>query len=77
MNNDLDIINEYLNPRYRNNINIGDFVFIVKKEDQQSGKLTKGVVKKILTNSNYHPRGIKVLLVSGDVGRVQKIIKKV
>ncbi len=48
-------------------------VKIVMKRDQQSGKLTEGVVKDILTNSPSHPHGIKVRLTSGDIGRVQEI----
>jgi uncharacterized repeat protein (TIGR03833 family) len=57
----------------RNNINIGDNVKVVKKEDQRTGKLTDGVVKRILTNSKHHPHGIKVMLESGIVGRVKEI----
>lgn len=45
------------------------------KADQKSGKLTEGIVKDLLTNSAVHPHGIKVRLVSGEVGRVQEIIK--
>ena len=52
----------------------GTHVMVVQKQDQQSGRLTEGVVKDILTNSANHPRGIKVRLESGIVGRVQKII---
>ena len=48
-------------------------VAIVLKADQQSGKLTEGMVKDILTNSPTHPHGIKVRLVSGQVGRVKEI----
>jgi uncharacterized repeat protein (TIGR03833 family) len=48
-------------------------VSIVQKADQQSGKLTDGVVQDILTPSISHPHGIKVRLVSGEVGRVQVI----
>jgi uncharacterized repeat protein (TIGR03833 family) len=57
----------------RSNINIGASVMIVKKEDQSSGKLTEGIVKKILTNSPEHHHGIKVMLESGIVGRVKEI----
>jgi uncharacterized repeat protein (TIGR03833 family) len=46
---------------------------IVQKQDQSSGKLTEGVVKKILTNSSEHHHGIKVMLESGIVGRVKEI----
>ena len=57
----------------RANIKEGLSVSIVLKEDQRSGKLTRGIVKDILTNSSFHPHGIKVRLFSGQVGRVQII----
>jgi len=57
----------------RSDIKPGLLVAIVLKKDQSSGKLTEGVVKDILTNSPYHPHGIKVRLVNGAVGRVKKI----
>ena len=52
----------------RSNINIGDKVKVVQKQDQRTGKLTEGVVSKILTNSDTHPHGIKVMLEDGIVG---------
>ena len=58
----------------RVNIRVGIKVKIVLKKDQRSGVLTQGIVKDILTNSPTHPHGIKVRLVSGDVGRVKEII---
>ena len=58
----------------RSDIKPGREVSIVLKEDQVSGKLTNGIVKDILTNSLYHPHGIKVRLTTGEVGRV-KVIK--
>lgn len=58
----------------RQNIITGSKVKVVQKQNQQSGQLTEGVVKKILTNSQTHPHGIKVLLESGVVGRVKEII---
>ncbi|BBF43838.1 hypothetical protein lbkm_2526 [Lachnospiraceae bacterium KM106-2] len=57
----------------RADIKIGGKVMVVQKQDQRTGKLTEGVVKRILTNSPNHPRGIKVMLESGIVGRVQEI----
>ncbi|MEG1506884.1 MAG: YwbE family protein, partial [Bacilli bacterium] len=48
----------------------------VEKQNQRSGKLTRGEVYKILTNSLNHTRGIKVMLSNGIVGRVQKIISE-
>jgi uncharacterized repeat protein (TIGR03833 family) len=49
-------------------------VKIVLKQDQQSGKLTEGIVKELLTSSPTHPHGIKVRLIDGKVGRVQSLI---
>lgn len=58
----------------RADIKIGSKVLVVKKEDQRTGKLTEGTVTRLLTNSSVHPRGIKVMLQDGVVGRVQKIL---
>jgi len=58
----------------RENIKSGLRVAIVQKQDQASGELTEGIVADILTNSPNHPRGIKVRLESGEVGRVRQII---
>ena len=65
---------EYESHQTRNSIGIGMLVDIVLKKDQPTGKLTRGRVGRILTNSPYHWRGIKVMLDNGQVGRVQKII---
>ena len=62
-----------MDGKNRENINIGMSVSIFLKDDQRSGKLTEGVVKDILTKSNFHPHGIKVRLESGEVGRVKNI----
>lgn len=58
----------------RNKIIPGLEVMIVLKKDQQSGALTRGIVKDILTNSPTHPHGIKVRLENGSVGRVKQIL---
>ncbi|MEH0862289.1 YwbE family protein [Halobacteriovorax sp. DPLXC-1] len=58
----------------RDHIEIGERVQIVLKKDQRTGELTEGIVKDILTKSDYHPHGIKVRLESGDVGRVKEIL---
>lgn len=64
-----------MNGQNRSNIKIGALVDIVLKNDQRTGKLTRGHVSRILTNSLNHPHGIKVMLVEGNaVGRVQHII---
>lgn len=59
----------------RKNIKVGSDVKVVQKQDQRTGKLTEGKVMRILTNSQNHPRGIKVMLEGGIVGRVQEIIE--
>jgi uncharacterized repeat protein (TIGR03833 family) len=58
----------------RENIKIGSRVKVVQKADQRTGKLTEGMVAKILTNSPTHPHGIKVMLGNGVVGRVKEIL---
>ena len=63
-----------MNPPKRNEIHPGLRVQIVEKQNQGSGRLTEGVVARILTNSPTHPHGIKVMLVDGKVGRVQGIL---
>ncbi len=57
----------------RANIHIGARVKIVLKADQPTGRLTEGVVARILTKSEYHTHGIKVMLEDGQVGRVTVI----
>ncbi|HIP36306.1 MAG TPA: YwbE family protein [Crocinitomix sp.] len=62
--------------RYRLNIRVGDLVEIIKKNHQQTGELTEGAVKKILTKSKFHPHGIKVIIDTNEVGRVKNILKE-
>jgi uncharacterized repeat protein (TIGR03833 family) len=57
----------------RQDIKIGARVSVVQKQDQGTGKLTEGVIVRILTNSQNHPHGIKVMLEGGIVGRVKEI----
>jgi uncharacterized repeat protein (TIGR03833 family) len=47
-------------------------VKIVLKADQPTGKLTTGNILAILTRGD-HPRGIKVRLTDGQIGRVQSL----
>jgi uncharacterized repeat protein (TIGR03833 family) len=58
----------------RSTLQPGMAVLIVLKQDQRTGKLTRGIVKDILTKSPHHPHGIKVRLESGQVGRVKEIL---
>ncbi|MFT5661551.1 MAG: putative repeat protein (TIGR03833 family) [Sulfurimonas sp.] len=62
-----------MNPIQRKDIKSGASVAIVLKQDQDTGYLTDGIVRDILTKSPSHPHGIKVRLMSGEVGRVKEI----
>jgi conserved hypothetical protein len=68
------ILKTGLNGKNRSQIRTGLCVDIIQKQDQRSGKTTRGIVRDILTRSPTHPHGIKVRLVSGQVGRVSLII---
>ena len=63
-----------MDGRNLSDIKSGVEVDIVLKKDQRSGRLTRGMVKDILTKSAHHPYGIKVRLADGQVGRVKKIL---
>jgi len=63
-----------MNGTTRSSIKPGMTVLVVLKKDQPTGRLTRGVVKDILTKSPTHPHGIKVRLQSGEVGRVKEIV---
>jgi len=63
-----------MNGQIRAQIQPGMKVRVVEKQNQRSGKLTEGVVQRILTKSPQHPHGIKVMLENGIVGRVKEII---
>jgi len=69
------IMGEKHEGRYRSSIRVGSTVDIVLKQDQESGKVTRGVVAAILTNTGSHPHGIKVRLRDGKVGRVKDIVE--
>ncbi|MEA3491521.1 MAG: YwbE family protein [Campylobacterota bacterium] len=64
-----------MNGTLRKNIRSGLDVGIILKEDQSTGTITYGVVRDILTKSPQHPHGIKVRLMSREVGRVKEIVK--
>lgn len=63
-----------MDGKLRSNIKIGAKVSVVQKQDQRTGKLTEGIVAKLLTKSPNHPHGIKVMLEDGIVGRVKEIL---
>jgi len=65
-----------LNPPTRNKIRIGDAVWIIEKKNYGTKNYKQGIVKDILTSAAKHPRGIKVRLTDGSIGRVQWLISK-
>jgi len=58
----------------RKDIRPGLKVGVVLKQDQRTGRITRGVVKDVLTKSPHHPHGIKVRLETGEVGRVKEVL---
>jgi uncharacterized repeat protein (TIGR03833 family) len=62
--------------QFLKNITIGAEVNIVQKHHQRSGELTNGFVKRILTKSANHPHGVKVMLETGEVGRVKEVLEE-
>jgi uncharacterized repeat protein (TIGR03833 family) len=69
-------MSENSDGKSRDLIHSGLCVDIIQKQDQRSGKKTRGVVSEILTGSSFHPHGIKVRLKDGKVGRVCTIIRE-
>jgi uncharacterized repeat protein (TIGR03833 family) len=63
-----------MNGQTRSAIQPGMKVRVVEKQNQRTGKLTEGIVQRILTKSPQHPHGIKVMLENGIVGRVKEIV---
>ena len=63
-----------MDGRERKDVRQGLTVEIVLKQDQRTGRLTRGVVKDVLTKSSHHPHGIKVRLETGEVGRVKEVV---
>lgn len=65
-----------MNGQNRSDIHAGLEVDIILKKDQRSGKITRGIVKDILTGFKFHSRGIKVRLEDGQVGRVIEVVEE-
>ena len=65
-----------MNGQNRADIYPGLEVNIILKQDQRSGRMTRGIVKDLLTSSSFHSRGIKVRLEDGQVGRVAEIVEE-
>ncbi|MCM3710411.1 MULTISPECIES: YwbE family protein [Sporosarcina] len=64
-----------MDGRNRSDVKPGMKVAVILKKDQRTGVKTEGVVKDLLTNSSFHPHGIKVRLEDGQVGRVSDILE--
>lgn len=65
-----------MDGRERKDVRPGLAVNIVLKQDQRTGRLTRGVVKDVLTKSSHHPHGSKVRLETGEVGRVKELFEE-
>jgi uncharacterized repeat protein (TIGR03833 family) len=63
-----------MDGRERKDVRPGLTVDIVLKQDQRTGRVTRGVVRDVLTKSSFHPHGIKVRLEIGEVGRVKAVL---
>lgn len=63
-----------MDGRERKDVRPGLTVDVVLKQDQRAGRLTRGVVRDVLTKSPFHPHGIKVRLETGEVGRVKAVL---
>jgi len=64
-----------MDGRNRSDVRPGMKVAVILKKDQRTGVKTEGIVKDLLTNSSFHPHGIKVRLEDGQVGRVSDILE--
>ncbi len=65
-----------MNGQNRADVEVGALVDIILKQDQATGGLTRGRVKRILTKSVSHPYGIKVMLQDGQVGRIKAVLER-
>jgi uncharacterized repeat protein (TIGR03833 family) len=63
------------NPPKRSDIKPGTAVWVVEKAHYGTRNYAQGIVKEILTSAASHPRGIKVRLTDGTVGRVQWLVE--
>lgn len=50
----------------------GDKVYVIQKANYGSEDYDLGIVRDVLTSKSEHPRGHKVRLTTGIIGRVQK-----
>ena len=64
------------NPPKRSKLQPGLPVWIIEKENYGTGNYKQGVIQNILSPGENHPRGIKVRLTDGSVGRVQWVIEE-
>lgn len=62
-------------PPERSKISPGTAVWVIEKKNYGTDNYTQGIVQDILTSRPSHPRGIKVRLTDGTVGRVQWLVE--
>lgn len=65
-----------MNGQNRSDVKVGATVKIVLKADQRSGKLTEGIVARLLTKSSFHPNGIKVIFEDGQVDGYRGLLNR-
>ena len=61
-------------PPPRNEVQPGSAVWIIEKANYSTENYKQGIVREVLTPRASHPRGIKVRLTDGSVGRVQWLV---
>ena len=71
----MDNYHDNPNPPERSKIKKGSAVWIIEKENYGTDKYKQGIVKDILSPREIHPRGIKVRLTDGSIGRVQWLME--
>jgi uncharacterized repeat protein (TIGR03833 family) len=63
------------NPPARSAIRPGVQVWVIEKENYGTTNYKQGFVQDILTSIANHPRGVKVRLTDGTIGRVQWLVE--
>ncbi len=63
-------------PPPRSALKPGEAVWIIEKENYGTNDYKQGIIAEILSPGEFHPRGIKVPLTDGSVGRVQWVMEE-
>jgi len=62
-------------PPRREDIEPGTAVWVIEKKNYGTNNYVQGIVQDVLSSVSSHPRGIKVRLTDGTVGRVQWLVE--